>query len=66
MSNWSAKAEYLYYDLGSATYNIGALNQVLLPPLPVPPAGILGSAAFQRATTRFDGHIIRVAINYHF
>jgi outer membrane immunogenic protein len=66
MSNWSAKAEYLYYDLGNVTYNVGALNQVLLPPLPVPPSGTLGSAAFQRATTRFDGHIVRVAINYHF
>jgi outer membrane immunogenic protein len=66
MPNWSAKAEYLYYDLGSATYNVGALNQVLLPPLPVPPGGTLGSASFQRATTRFDGNIFRVAINYHF
>ena len=66
MSNWSAKAEYLYYDLGSVTYNVGALNQVLLPPLPVPPSGTLGSAAFSRATTRFNGHIARVAINYHF
>jgi outer membrane immunogenic protein len=66
MSNWSAKAEYLYYDLGSASYDVGALNQVLIPPLPVPPGGTLGSAAFQRATTRFDGHIFRVALNYHF
>ena len=66
MPNWSAKAEYLYYDLGSVTYNVGALNQVLLPPLPVPPTGTLGSASFQKATTRFDGHITRVALNYHF
>ena len=66
MSNWSAKAEYLYYDLGNVTYNVGSLNQVLLPPLPVPAGGTLGSAAFQRAKARFDGHIVRVAINYHF
>jgi outer membrane immunogenic protein len=66
MRNWSAKVEYLYYDLGKATYDVGALNAVLLPPLPVPPAGTLGSASFSRAATRFNGHIVRAGINYHF
>ncbi len=66
LPNWSFKGEYLYYDLGSVTYDVGALNAVLLPPLPVPPGGTLGSASFSRATTRFDGHIFRIGLNYSF
>jgi outer membrane immunogenic protein len=66
MANWSAKVEYLYYDLGSVTYDVGSLQAIILPPLPVPPGGTLGSASFSQATTRFNGHIARAGINYHF
>lgn len=52
--NWSAKAEYLFYDLGSVTYadsplSFGA-NYTNVP----------------HSTTRFDGNIVRVGVNYHF
>lgn len=56
--NWSLKAEYLYYDLGRVTFGVGGLTQfterpALFTDLPV-------------ASTRFNGHIVRVGLNYHF
>jgi len=58
--NWSAKAEYLYYDLGSLTYN-AALST----------AGLsfqAGGAAVVnvQSTAKFNGSIARVGVNYHF
>ena len=64
-SNWSAKIEYLYYDLGSVTYNAGQLAQVALSG----PPGVVGQTAYINAvstTTRFDGHIARIGVNYRF
>jgi outer membrane immunogenic protein len=57
MPNWSAKVEYLYYDLGRTT-NFGVLTQVA----PAVPAAIAAS----RSSARFDGHIVRAGLNYHF
>jgi outer membrane immunogenic protein len=62
--NWSAKLEYLYYDLGSTTFNAGALT---LPEI----SGITGlpTSVFTdpvTASTRWNGHIVRVGLNYHF
>jgi outer membrane immunogenic protein len=56
--NWSVKAEYLYYDLGKVTFGAGGLTHfsagpALFTDLPV-------------ASTRFNGHIIRAGLNYHF
>jgi outer membrane immunogenic protein len=60
--SWSAKFEYLYYDLGTATntlQQLRALNGV----------GAIG-ALFMSSTavtsTRFSGDIVRVGVNYHF
>jgi outer membrane immunogenic protein len=53
---WSVKAEYLYYDLGRVTFGVGGLTTAGAPfftDLPV-------------ASTRFNGHIVRVGLNYHF
>ena len=56
LSKWSAKLEYLWYDLGTLTT----------------PASILvdhvqgNQLAFNRASTRFDGQIVRVGVNYNF
>jgi outer membrane immunogenic protein len=63
-SNWSAKLEYLHYDLGSATYSTGGLsvNEANV-------AGIPGSqtaAASTSSTVRFRNEIVRVGVNYHF
>lgn len=50
--NWSVKAEYLYYDLGSTTANIAFV-----------PGGGGGGTGYD---TRFknDGHIVRAGLNY--
>jgi outer membrane immunogenic protein len=59
LPKWSAKLEYLYYNLGSFTYPgswLGATHTTD------------GSALFINgvsATTRFDGHVVRVGLNYH-
>lgn len=55
--NVSVKAEYLYYDLGS---DIG--GRWLTAWQFVPGAGLLAT----EHRTRFDGHIARAGINYHF
>jgi outer membrane immunogenic protein len=54
-SRWTAKLEYLYYDLGSFSFNVnrvsGNANNV--------PATWL-------ANGKIDGHILRVGLNYRF
>jgi outer membrane immunogenic protein len=60
--NWSAKLEYFYYDLGSVTFPVGPL--------------VVGNGTFTGAggpavvaaqsTTRFNGNIFRVGLNYKF
>jgi outer membrane immunogenic protein len=68
MPNWSAKLEYLYYDLGTVTtpgsmsavsynsYYDGYKNQ---------PATAFGAIA-QQTSAHFNGHIVRAGVNYHF
>lgn len=52
--NWSAKVEYLYYDLGSVSHTAAVVPAV-------------GAAAFFADTRqRFDGHVVRAGLNYHF
>ena len=59
-SNWSAKLEYLYYDLGSVTYSAGARTAREL-------GGVLVAWTHaSTASTRFNGHIVRAGLNYHF
>jgi outer membrane immunogenic protein len=58
--NWSAKAEYLYYDLGSVTYN-GTLTTAGGNFQPT-----LASVVNVQSTAKFNGSIARVGINYHF
>jgi outer membrane immunogenic protein len=58
--NWSAKVEYLYYDLGAVS--LGGPVVVGF--------NVLGGAqdwAYAANTrARFDGHIVRAGVNYHF
>src|ERR1700682_3333400 len=54
-SNWSAKLEYLYYDLGSATYATGGLAN------DVQPTSLQGSDTAAVATSskvRFNDNIV--------
>jgi outer membrane immunogenic protein len=55
--NWSAKVEYLYYDLGSVNSSLGPLANYT-------PA--LFSLGVSQSRARFDGHIVRAGLNYHF
>ena len=59
--NWSAKVEYLYYDLGSVAYTLSPLATVASLPGPT-----VFTVAASRATTSFNGNIIRAGLNYHF
>jgi outer membrane immunogenic protein len=62
--NWSAKVEYLYYDLGTASYSAGVIA-------PLVQVGVIGApnplfANFYQARARFNGNIVRAGVNYHF
>jgi outer membrane immunogenic protein len=60
--HWSAKVEYLYYDLGRVTYN-GLLAAGFM----FPPAGETTYFTNNvQSTTRFNGNIVRVGLNYQF
>lgn len=61
--NWSAKAEYLYYDLGNVTYSTSPLIN-FGGPLSAAPGGVY-SSVFPQIQTRFNGHIVRAGVNYH-
>jgi len=57
LPGWSAKVEYLYYDLGTAS-TPGATYAY---------ASALGAQiSGAQSTTRFDGHLARAGLNYHF
>jgi outer membrane immunogenic protein len=58
--NWSAKVEYLYYDLGSVTYQLSPMGLRFFPD------GEVSFLNIAQATTRFNGHIARLGVNYHF
>lgn len=57
MPHWSAKAEYLYYDLGTATTPGAAFAYT---------DGAGAQSSWAQSTTRFDGHVVRAGVNYHF
>jgi outer membrane immunogenic protein len=52
--NWSAKVEYLRYDLGSIRSSASFIE----------PGGTWGQASSVRQ--RFDGNLVRAGLNYHF
>ena len=58
MPNWSVKVEYLYYDLGTASA-ANVLSAAV-------PAGSLLYGSFYQTSTHFNGHVVRVGVNYHF
>ena len=62
LPKWSLKAEYLYYDLGSANYGTGRLF-VNEGPTNLPGFGDAGIGTSTRV--RFNGNIARVGVNYH-
>ena len=57
MPNWSAKAEYLYYDLGRSAST--AMNNAFYSNGFVRPQGLT------QYSSHFNGNIIRAGVNYH-
>lgn len=60
MPNWSAKVEYLYYDLGSVNYSLSAASGI------DPYSGINRYTVMNNSSARFNGNIVRAGVNYHF
>jgi outer membrane immunogenic protein len=60
MPNWSAKLEYLYYDLGTTNFAAGVQTLSFTPLFP----SIL--TELTTARTRWNGNIARAGLNYHF
>jgi outer membrane immunogenic protein len=58
-NNWSAKIEYLYYDLGSVSAATATTGLD-----PINGAQVYG--VFSQSSSRFNGHIVRAGLNYHF
>lgn len=63
LPNWSAKFEYLHYDLGSVTYQTGGYI-VDVSTSNFPGFGVASVAT--STTAHFNGDIVRVGLNYMF
>ena len=59
---WSAKVEYLYYDLGHVTFSDGQLVTGTVLPLAAGGPAVVAS----NSTAKFTGNIVRFGVNYHF
>jgi outer membrane immunogenic protein len=59
---WSVKAEYLYFDLGTASYHLKLLNNFSV--ATTPPS--LFTSTQPTSHTKFDGNIVRAGLNFHF
>jgi outer membrane immunogenic protein len=69
LENLSAKAEYLYYDLGSLQMYGGTALQFRNSVPPVgqgTPPGTLATIIGQNVFSRITGNIVRAGVNYHF
>jgi outer membrane immunogenic protein len=61
MPNWSAKAEYLFYDLGTASASGLAFSSYTNSGGSYTPWGYAATQSM-----RFNGNIVRAGVNYHF
>jgi opacity protein-like surface antigen len=80
--HWSIKVEYLFYDLGSESYDLDPLNQFGHKAIALAaksasrsatqvnaPGGTgpnLETVGASRSTATFDGNIVRAGLNFHF
>ena len=62
MPNWSARAEFIYYDLGSVRTNAGYTVDAQIHGAPQGINFINGS----QVSSRFNGNVARLGVNYHF
>jgi outer membrane immunogenic protein len=69
LPSWSLKTEYLYYDLGSVTFNqelSGALSTANSTTPGDYYAGQLWWGNVSQVSSHFSGNIVRAGVNYHF
>lgn len=78
--HWSIKVEYLFYDLGSESYDLDPLEQFggkgatlaakgashSTTRSDAPSAPFLETIGASRSTANFDGNIVRGGLNFHF
>ncbi|HHF7344426.1 TPA: outer membrane protein [Legionella feeleii] len=59
LPDWSAKVEYLYYDLGRVNYTMSpTVTRIPANPSPV-------AVVSSQVTTHFNGNIVHLGISYH-
>jgi outer membrane immunogenic protein len=63
--NWTAKAEYLYFNLGSTSYSLSSVSTVVVP-LPPGAPFLFSNVGVTSTTGDFRGNLIRVGLNYKF
>lgn len=61
--NWSIKAEYLYYDIGTVSNNYNNFSRFRYPDGTTPQ---LLYTIKSYSNTHFNGNIVRAGVNYHF
>ena len=69
-SNWSAKVEYMYYNLGGITTQSGGyVTRVWMPGTyvnAIPYGQVIGLTQTRVSSSTIDGNIVRAGVNYHF
>jgi outer membrane immunogenic protein len=65
MPNWSAKVEYLYYDLGTVALSLSPAGSVINAPND-PRYGQHWWLNASQVSARFNGNVVRAGVNYHF
>jgi outer membrane immunogenic protein len=58
--NWTVKAEWLHYDLGTATYSNGSMNGLLNG------TNTIAFTDVSSSSVKFTGDIVRAGLNYKF
>jgi outer membrane immunogenic protein len=67
-NNWSVKADYLYYDLGTTSLYLGqglGIQKIQTATSGIP-VGQIAQIRNAYANTHFSGNIVRAGVNYHF
>jgi outer membrane immunogenic protein len=57
--NWTVKAEWLHYDLGSVTYSNGTMTSSLT-------SGLVNFTDASASSVKFSGDLVRAGLNYKF
>ena len=66
LPNWSAKIEYLYYDLGRVTNYLSPLALTATKSGEFFSSRALATVGIPMSSTRFNDNIVRVGLSYHF